>query len=129
MAAGMKERGTEGVDVPGLQRLAAQEVKLRREKIALLREELAKHREAARRIEHQLRALGDPAATKIAGKVDWEVLYDQLPPKFSAREVADRAGVGPAHVASVMHRWRREGRIRTTDRGFYQKVHRMRAGR
>jgi hypothetical protein len=116
------KRSTEGVGVPGLQRLAAQEMKLQREKITRLRQELAKHREAARRIEHQLRALGDPAATRIAGKVDWEVLYDQLPPKFSAREVAARAGVGPAHVASVMHRWRREGRLVATERGKYRKV-------
>lgn len=118
----MRQRGTERADVPGLHRLTTQEMKLRRERIALLRQELAKHREAAHRIEHQLRALGDPAAMRIAGKVDWEVLYDQLPPKFSAREVAARTGVGPAHVASVMSRWRREARIAAISRGQYRKI-------
>ena len=32
------------------------------------------------------------------------------------------AGVGPAHVASVMHRWKRERRIVATGRGQYKKV-------
>ena len=73
-------------------------------------------------VEHRVRALGDREATKAVGWVKWEGVYDQLPTRFSAREVAVIAGVGPAHVASVMHRWRGEGRITTTGRGTYRKI-------
>lgn len=120
----MKRATPEGEAVKGLRRITAEEEKLRREKIDLLRRELARHREAARRIEHELRALGDAEATRIAGKVDWDVLYEQLPTRFSARKVTALAGVGPAHVASVMHRWRGEGRITTMGRGEYRKLRR-----
>jgi CRP-like cAMP-binding protein len=118
----------EGIAVRGLRGITQQELKLRRGKIALLRQELAKHREVVRRIEHELRALGDPEATRIAGKVDWDVLYYQLPVKFSARDVAARAGVAAAHVASATHRWRRLGLIVSTSRGQYRKAARRDAG-
>ena len=59
---------------------------------------------------------------RTVGWVNWEGVYDQLPPRFSARDVAALTGVGPVHVASVMHRWRVEGRITTTGRGLYRKV-------
>ena len=60
----VKERSTtpDAVEVRGLRRITAEEQRLRREKIALLRQELAKYRNAARRVEHELRALGDPEA-------------------------------------------------------------------
>jgi hypothetical protein len=117
-----RESAPEGVAIKGLRRITAQEEKLRREKIALLREELAKHREAARVIEQQLRALGDPEAMRSVGWVHWDGVFDQLPARFSARDVAALAGVGPAHVASIVHRWKRHGRIVGAGRGEYRKV-------
>src|SRR5437016_8332298 len=120
--AAVKRHNDERADVPGLRRITAQEEKLRREKIALLREELAKHREAARLIEQQLRALGDPEAMQSVGWVHWNAIYEQLPTRFSAREVAALAGVGPAHVASIVHRWKRHGRIVAAGRGEYRKA-------
>jgi len=117
-----RDSAPEHVPVNGLHRIEAEEARLRREKIALLRQELAKHREAVRQIEHELRALGDRDAMRTVGWVNWEGVYDQLPTKFSARQVAVLAGVGPAHVASVMHRWKGERRITTTGRGQYRKV-------
>jgi hypothetical protein len=113
----------DAVAVTGLRRITAAEERLRREKIDLLRRELAKHREAARRIAHQLRALGDPEATRSAGWINWRAVYADLPARFSSREVADIAGVRPAHVASVLHAWKRQGRVASTGkRGQYRKI-------
>ena len=112
----------EGTPPKELQRIKAQEEKLRREKIVLLRRELAKAREAVRLLEHELRALGDPEATKSAGRINWEGLYDQLPVNFSTNDVAERTGARAGHIASVMYRWREEGRLITTGRGKYRKM-------
>ena len=117
-----RDAAPEGVAIKGLRRITAQEERLRREKIGLLREELQKHREAARVIEQQLRALGDPEAMQSVGWVHWNAIYDQLPARFSARDVAALAGVGPAHVASIVHRWKRHRRIAAAGRGEYRKV-------
>ena len=128
----MKERSTtpEGVAVRGLRRITVEEERLRREKIELLRRELAKHREAARRIEHQLRALGDPEATRSAGWINWTAVYAELPARFSSRDVASIAGVRPAHVASVLHAWKNQGKVAATGkRGQYRKVVGGREGR
>ena len=127
----VKERGStpDAVEVRGLRRITAEEERLRREKIALLRQELSKHRHAARQIEHQLRALGDPEATRSAGWTNWSAVYDDLPARFSSRDVATIAGVRPAHVASVLHAWKKQGRIAATaKRGQYKKLTRRDAG-
>ncbi len=111
------------VEVRGLRRITAEEDRLRREKVELLRRELAKHRQAARQIEHQLRALGDPEATRSAGWLNWSAIYDDLPARFSSREVATVAGVRPAHVASVLHAWKNQGKVAATSRrGEYRKI-------
>ena len=121
----VKERGTtpDAIAVKGLRRITAQEERLRQEKVALLRQELAKHRNAARQIEHELRALGDPEATRSVGWINWSAVYEELPARFSSRDVASIAGVRPAHVASVLHAWKNQGRIAATGkRGQYKKV-------
>jgi hypothetical protein len=105
-----------------LQRIKAQEQALHREKILLLRRELAKAREAVRVLENELRTLGDPEGSKSAGRINWEGLYDQLPVNFSTNDVAERTGARAGHIASVMYRWREEGRLITTGRGQYRKV-------
>ena len=127
----VKERSTTpgAVEVRGLRRITAEEERLRREKIDLLRRELANHRHAARQIEHQLRALGDTEATRSAGWINWSAVYDELPARFSSREVAGIAGVGAAHVASVLHAWKNQGRVAATGkRGQYRKVIRRDTG-
>ena len=120
----MKGRGTtpDALQVKGLRRITAEEERLRREKIALLRQELARHRQAARQIEHQLRALGDPEAARSAGWINWQGVYDDLPGRFSSRDVATLAGVRPAHAASVLHAWKKLARVAATGRGRYKKI-------
>jgi hypothetical protein len=127
----VKERGTtpDAIVVKGLRRITVEEERLRREKIALLRRELVKHRDAARQIERELRSLGDSEATRTAGWINWSEIYDGLPARFSSRDVAAIAGVRPAHVASVLHAWKNQGRIAGTGkRGQYKKVTRRDAG-
>ncbi len=125
----MRDTTTGAVGVKGLRRITAEEERLRREKIALLRQELAKHRQAARRVEHELRALRDPEATRSAGWVNWSAVYDDLPARFSSRDVASIAGVRPAHVASVLHAWKTQGKVAATGkRGQYKKVTRRDGG-
>jgi len=90
---------------------------------------LAKHRHAVRQIEQELRALGDPEATRSAGWVNWSAVYADLPARFSSRDVADIAGVRPAHVASVLHAWKTQEKVAATGkRGQYRKVTRRGAG-
>jgi len=127
----VKERATppDPIVVKRLRRITVEEERLRREKIALLRRELVKHRDAARRIEQELRSLGDPEATRNAGWINWSAVYADLPARFSSREVAAIAGVRPAHVASVLHAWKNQGRVAATGkRGQHKKVTRRDAG-
>lgn len=121
----MKERSATP-DLPvvrGLRRITAEEERLHRQKIARLRQELAKHRDAAGQITRELRALGDPEATRSAGWINWSAVYDDLPARFSSRDVAAVAGVRPAHAASVLFAWKTQGRIASMGkRGQYRKV-------
>jgi len=66
---------------------------------------------------------------RSVGWVHWNAIYDALPTRFSACDVAALAGIGPAHVASIVHRWKRHGRIVAAGRrGEYRKVTRRDAG-
>jgi len=51
------------------------------------------------------------------GWVHWDTIYDELPAHFSARDAAPLSGVGTAHVASIVHRWKRHGRIASVGGG------------
>ena len=122
MAVKRRESTPRTVVLRGLGRIEAMEEKLRHEKIALLRRELAKARDTVQMLEQELRALGDPEARRALGWINWDDIYERLPARFSASEVAVMTGVRPGHVASVMHRWRGEDRITTTGRGSYRKL-------
>jgi hypothetical protein len=108
------------VRVRGLGSITAAEERLRRQKIALLQHELAKHQQAARQIAAQLRALGDVTAP-AAGWVNWSEILAALPTTFDARQVAALAGVTPQHVASILFGWKRRRMIVRVGRGEYRK--------
>jgi hypothetical protein len=106
-----------------LTRIQTQERKLREEKIALLRVELAKARELVQSLERELRLLGDYEAAQTAGRIAWDEVYKRLGAKFAAKDMRELTGASPNLVASIVFRWKRQSRIAPTDRrGVYRKV-------
>ena len=106
-----------------LSRIKTQERKLRDEKIALLRVELKKARELVQSLERELRLLGDHEAAQSAGRIAWDEVYDRLGATVAAKDMRDLTGASPNLVASIVFRWKRQGRIaRTGRRGIYSKV-------
>ena len=104
----------------GLGSITAAEGRLREKKVAILRQALAKHQQAARRIAQQLRALGDVTAP-AAGWVNWSEIFATLPKHFTARDVAALAGVRAAHAASILHGWVQRRLAIRIGRGEYRK--------
>ena len=111
----------EGKTVKELARLKAEEERARRRRIVLLRRELGKAREAAKRLERELRLLGDHEATRGAG-TDWNEVYERLGMTFTTREMAEITGARAGLVASIVHRWREQGRIVSVRRGKFRKL-------
>ena len=106
-----------------LERIKAEERKLREAKIALLKAELAKAREAVRNLERELRVLGDADATRSAGRISWDEVYDQLGGTFTAADMAAATGASSNLVGSIVHRWKQRGKVvATARRGFYRKA-------
>ena len=106
-----------------LERIKVQEQKLRDEKIALLRLELRKAREHVQALERELRLLGDSAAAQGAGRIAWDEVYGRLGAKFAAKDMGGLTGASPNLVASIIFRWKRQGRIGPTGkRGVYRKL-------
>jgi len=110
-----------------LDRIQAQEKKLRRQKVRLLRAELAALRERTRTVERELRQLGEPEGVASAGRIRWSDVFEQLGDEFTARQMADLTGARPMHVGTIAHNWRRKGWITTTERGVYRKIRRRTA--
>jgi hypothetical protein len=106
-----------------LSRIKTQERKLRDEKVALLRVELTKARELVQSLERELRLLGDHEAAQSAGRIAWDEVYERLGAKFAAKDMRELTGASPNLVASIVFRWKRQGRIAPTPRrGVYRKV-------
>src|SRR2546426_629140 len=87
-----------------LARISEDEKRLRRKKIGLLRARLLRLRTEADAIERELRALGDRDATRTAGRIDWNAIFDRLGSTFTAKEMAEMTGARPRHVAVITHR-------------------------
>jgi len=105
-----------------LARIKEEEQRLRRRKVAVLRAQLLKLRTQADAIERELRALGDAEATRSAGRIDWNAIFERLGSTFTAREMAELTGARPRHVAAITHRWRQEKRIVGVGRGTFRKL-------
>lgn len=106
-----------------LGRIQAEERKLREAKIALLQRELTKARGVVRSLEKELRLLGDREATQSAGRIAWDEVYEQLGTTFTAAEMASLTGASSNLIGTIVHRWKRTGRIVPTDRrAVYRKV-------
>jgi hypothetical protein len=106
-----------------LGRIKTRELRLRDEKVALLRVELTRARELVQSLERELRLLGDHEAAQRAGRIAWDEVYDQLGAKFAANDMRELTGASPNLVASIVFRWKRQRRIAPTSRrGVYRKV-------
>ena len=113
----------QGVVFEKLGRIKTKERKLRDQKVALLRVELTKARELVQSLERELRLLGDHEAARSAGRIAWDEVYERLGAKFAAKEMRELTGASPNLVASIVFRWKREGRIGPTGRrGVYRKI-------
>lgn len=116
-------RAEQDATLAALDRIKSEEHKLREAKITLLKGELAKARRVVRSLERELRVLGDREAMRSAGRVAWDEVYDQLGSTFTGSEMAALTGASSNLVGSIVHRWKRTGRIVATDRrAVYRKV-------
>jgi hypothetical protein len=106
---------------PELDRLKANEEKLRRERIVLLKQELSKARDRVRHLEKELRAVG-VSAGELRTRVSWDEVYDQLGNEFTVTELRNLTGASANLTASVLFRWRHQKRIRPVSRGRYRKA-------
>jgi len=102
--------------------LKAQQERLRRERIKLLRRELKATMERLHTIRRELRLLGDDQVRVTTGGTDWNEVYARLGSTFTAKAMAEMTGATPGLVASIVHRWRTHGRIVATGRGEYRKA-------
>lgn len=117
-----REPGRDAV-LAELGRLTAKEQRIRAAKIGLLKRELGRAREAVRRLEKELRLLGDDEAMRSAGRISWNEVYDQLAEVFTAADMATATGASSNLIGSIVHRWKQTGRIAATDqRATYRKV-------
>jgi hypothetical protein len=115
-------RGREPDTSVGDERLKAEHERLRRQRISVLRRELKTTLERVQAIRRELRLLGDREVRVTMGATDWSEVYDRLGATFTAKQMGEMTGARPALVASIVHRWRTQGRIAATSRGQYRKV-------
>jgi len=101
--------------------LKAQQERLRQQRIKLLRGELKATLERLHVLRRELRLLGDHASRVTTGGTDWNEVYERLGLTFTAKEMAEMTGALPGLVASIVHRWKAQGRIAVTSRGEYRK--------
>ena len=115
----MARRGarTEGRMVTAVERLNAEDDRDRRQRKARLRRDLKKVREIAKRLERELALLGDHES-----QTDWNEVFERLGSTFTAKEMGKMTGARAGLVASIVHRWRAQGRIVATSRGQYRKT-------
>src|SRR5437867_1061703 len=104
------------------ERLKAQQERLRQQRIRLLRGELKATMERLHTIRRELRLLGDHESRVTTGGTDWNQVFERLGSRFSAKEMGEMTGALPGLVASIVHRWRTQGRIVATSRGQYRKT-------
>ena len=104
------------------ERLKAQQERLRRQRISGLRRELKTTMERLHAIRRELRLLGDREVRVTTGGTDWNEVYERLGSTFTARQMGEITGARAGLVASIVHRWRAQGRIVATSRGQYRKT-------
>lgn len=118
---GRRDTGREERTLTEVDRLKASDVRDRRQRIARLRRELRRVREIAKRLEQELRLLSGPASSAGVG-TDWNQVFDRLGATFTAREMARMTDARAGLIASIVYRWRAQGRIVSVRRGTFRKA-------
>jgi hypothetical protein len=105
------------------------EIGQRTSELAALKDGLIKHQRA-----YRLLAGGDAKAQRSGRKrgrarrttpVNWNSMLDQLPSRFTVRDLAKEAGArrkSSGYVRQVAVRWAKQGKTKRIGRGKYQKV-------
>src|SRR5207247_11066941 len=93
------------------ERLKAQQERLRRQRISGLRRDLKATMERLHAIRRELRLLGDHESRVTTGGTDWNEVFERLGSRFSAKEMGEMTGARAGLVASIVHRWRAQGRV------------------
>jgi len=73
-------------------------------------------------IRRELRLLGDHESRVTTGGTDWNAVFERLGSTFTAKELSEMTGASPGLVASIVHRWRAQGRIVAIRRGTFRKL-------
>jgi len=102
--------------------LKAQQERLRQRRITLLRGELKATMERLHAIRRELRLLGDHGSRVTTGGTDWNEVYERLGSTFTAKEMGEMTGALPGLIASIVHRWKVQGRVAAVARGKFKKV-------
>jgi len=105
------------------------EIGQRTSELAALKDGLIKHQRA-----YQLLAGGDTKAQRPVRRrgtarrttpVNWNSMLDQLPSRFTVRDIAKAADAGrksSGYVRQVAVRWAKQGKTKRIGRGKYQKA-------
>ena len=102
------------------------------ERVAALRDEINRHqlvydmldgrKNATRSWRGQLRA-GPLTRGPLGAMTDWKAVFAALPDQFTLDTMSAHEAVGEKpRVRQVVVRWSKEGRIKRTGRGAYQKT-------
>jgi hypothetical protein len=105
------------------------EIGQRTSELAASKDELIKHQRA-----YRLLAGGNTKGKRPGRKrgrarrttpVNWNAMLDQLPSRFTVRDLAKEAGArrkSSGYVRQVAVRWAKQGKTKRVGRGKYQKV-------
>jgi hypothetical protein len=103
------------------ERLKTQQERLRQRRIKLLRGELKATMERLHTIRRELRLLGDHESRVTTGGTDWNAVFERLGSTFTAKDLGEMTGALPGLIASIVHRWKAQGRVVAVARGKFRK--------
>ena len=104
------------------------------ERVAVLRDEINRHqviydmldgRKNAKRSWRGQRRVGPLTRGPLGAMTDWKAVFAALPDQFTLDTMSAHEAVGEkprVYLRQVVVRWSKEGRIKRTGRGAYQKT-------
>jgi len=105
------------------------EIGQRTSELAALKDRLIKHQRAYRLLAggdtKAQRPVRKPGTARRTTPVNWNSMLDQLPSRFTVRDIAKAADAGrksSGYVRQVAVRWAKQGKTKRIGRGKYQKA-------